>query len=109
MARCRQSTLLETWLSACALAISACGGGAGGADPGGGMTMESIVSGSVTLPADANGTCGMIALDEDTSGSNSVAQRADGSYLVSFQTVSGSSASFSFDDVPGGSYYLWAY
>ncbi len=105
-----QSMLIRFLLSLGALvATTACGGDDGDPNTGGAASVESLVSGSVTLPADASGTCAMIALDDDASGSNSVARRADGSYLASFEMISGSSIGFSFGDAPVGSYYLWAY
>jgi hypothetical protein len=87
--------------------LLACGCGGGNDDDG--APAESVVVGSVSLPEDGGGSCAVIALDDDASGSNSVARRADGGYLVSFRVISGQSASFSFDDVPARSYYLWAF
>ena len=51
----------------------------------------------------------MVALDDDTTGSNGTARRGDGSYLLSYQLVAGPSVTFSFESVPAGEYFLWAF
>jgi hypothetical protein len=96
--------------AACSSEASAPGTGAdgGGAD-GGGTSGASTVAGTITLPADATGRCAMIALDDDATPENGTARRPDGSYLATFQLVTGKSVAFSFDRIPGGAYYLWAY
>jgi len=80
----------------------------GGADADVGTTGTSV-AGTVTLPAAITGRCVMIAIDDDTTGSNGSARRADGSYLLTYMVVTGTSVSFSFDRVPAGSYFLWAF
>jgi len=73
------------------------------------MGTNTTVSGTITLPTDAKGRCAMIAVDDDTTGANGSARRGDGTYLLSYQVVTGSSISFAIDRVPAGTYYLWAY
>ena len=51
----------------------------------------------------------MVAVDDDTTGSNSSARRPDGSYLLSYHLVSGTTQDFSIDNVPAGTYFLWAF
>jgi hypothetical protein len=51
----------------------------------------------------------MVALDDDTTGSNGSARRDDGSYLLAYQVVAGRSVTFSFETVPAGEYFLWAF
>jgi hypothetical protein len=51
----------------------------------------------------------MIAVDDDASPENGTARRPDGSYLVIFRLVTGQSVAFSFDRIPDGAYYLWAF
>lgn len=70
---------------------------------------ETTVAGTITLPADATGRCLMVALDNDTTGSNGVARRTDGGEALSYQMVTGASAAFSLDRVPAGTYFLWGY
>ena len=112
-------------LGACLLA--ACSSGGGGSGPVGdagpsdatdastetpGDTTSNpgiTIAGTVTLPADATGRCAMIAIDDNTSGSDSSARRPDGSYLLVHQKVTGKSIAFSIERVPNGTYYLWAY
>jgi hypothetical protein len=102
--------LLVLFGAGCSSDKSAPGAGAdGGGAEGGGSSGPSTVAGTITLPADATGRCAMIAIDDDATPENGTARRPDGSYLATFQLVSGKSVAFSFDRIPGGAYYLWAY
>lgn len=99
------------WLACAMVAASTlgCGSDSDGGGSGGPAYTDTTVAGTVTLPSDASGTCAMVAVDDDTSGSNASARRPDGSYLLSYHHVSGQTLSFSFDSVPTGSYFIWAY
>jgi len=91
---------------------AACGGGSGGGGSGptdGGSSSEGSVEGTIALPADVTDVCAMIALDTDTTGSNGVALRDDGSPIAIRPLASGGSLDFELSDVPAGSYFLWGY
>ena len=95
------------FLGIAALALAAACGPDGDDDDD--NASNNTVSGLIALPADATGACGMIAIDDDFDPSNGPAQRTNGSFLWGFQLLSGSSVTFSYDDVADGSYYIWAY
>ena len=94
---------------------ASCGGGDGeggavdlGGD-GGGASGDTAVTGTISLPSDATNRCAMVALDFDTTGSNGVAEGAQGSELALFPLVAGTTVEFAFDAVPAGTYFLWGY
>jgi hypothetical protein len=95
------------WASvATGLLAFGCGGSDGSNTAGG---TDVTVVGTITLPADATGTCAMVAVDDDTTGANSSARRTDGSYLLSYELVSSTTLTFAFDQVPTGNYYVWGF
>ena len=99
-------------------ALAGCGGGdgsgAGGPSgstqaDGGGSTTGAKVAGTVSLPVAVTARCAMVALDNDTSGSNGAAPGANGRELIEVHSVTGTTVSFAFDAVPAGNYFLWGY